>query len=129
MLWACAAQLHADAPHALADGEPRRHGENADRPHERAPGREDEADGDDDDALRAAADADVAAQTERLRAGARVADEERAGDGGEREPDADEVVVAREDERDRAQNDAFAHPVGGRVEEGAEGRPFPARAG
>src|ERR1044072_8416436 len=108
MLWARTAQLRADAPDALPDGEPRSRGEDADRPHERSPRREHEADGDHDDPFRPTADADVAAQAERLRAGARVADQERPGDGGEREPDADEVVVAREDERDRPEDDALA---------------------
>src|ERR1044072_6961891 len=103
MLWARTAQLRADAPDALPDGEPRSRGEDADRPHERSPRCEHETDGDHDDAFRAAPD--VAAQAERLRAGARVADEERPGDGGECEPDADEVVVAREDERDRPEDD------------------------
>src|SRR5919204_5186798 len=129
MLWACLTKLRAHAPHTLADGEPGGRREDADRPHERSPGSEDETDRDHHDPLGAAADADVAAQAERLRAGARVADEERAGDGGEREPDADEVVVAREDERDRAEDDALAHAVGRRIEEGAERRSLAARPG
>src|SRR5919109_2421574 len=128
MLWARLSKLRADAPHTLADGEPCGRREDADRPYERAPGSEDEADGNHDDALRAAADADVAPQAERLGAGARVAHEEGAGDGCEGEPDADEVVVAREDERDRAENDALADAVGRRVEEGAERGPLAARA-
>src|SRR5256714_9937298 len=126
MLWACA-KLRPDAPDPLADREPRGRGEHADRPDERAPRCEDEADRDDDHALGAAADADVPTQSERLRAGARVADEEGAGDGGEREPDADEIVMAGEDECDRAQDDPLADAVGRRVEEGAAGRSLPAR--
>src|SRR5919109_115864 len=129
MLWARLSKLRADAPHTLADGEPCGRREDADRPYERAPGSEDEADGNHDDALRAAADADVATEAERLGAGACVAHEEGAGDGCEGEPYADEVVVAREDERDRAENDALADAVGRRVEEGAERRPLAARAG
>src|SRR5205085_12145636 len=119
MLWVLP-QLRSYAQDPLADREPGRCGEDADRPDERAPGREDEPDRDHDDPLRAAADADVAAETERLGAGARVADEERAGDGREGEADAHEVVVTREHERDRAEHDALAHAVGRRVEEGAE---------
>src|SRR5919199_6449281 len=127
MLWTCRAKLPAHAPHALAYREPRRRGQGADRPDERAPRSEDEPDGDDDDALGAAPYADVAAQAERLGASAGVADEERARDGPEGEADADEIVVPGEDERDRAEDDALADAVGGRVEEGAEGRALAAR--
>src|SRR3989440_11998052 len=127
MLWACPPKLRAHAPHALPDGEPRGRGQRADRPDEGAPRSEDAPDGDDDDPLGAASDADVAAEAERLGARARVADEERTGDSGEREADPDEVVVAREDERDRAEDDAFADPVGRRVEKRSEGCPLAAR--
>src|SRR5919199_1622860 len=127
MLWVCAAQLRADAPDALADREPRGRRQGSDRPDERTPGSEDEADGDHDHPLRAASDADVAAQPERLRARAGVADEEGADDRGEHEADAHEVVVTCEDERDRAEDDTFADAIGGGVEERAEGRPLPAR--
>src|SRR5438270_11307942 len=127
MLWPRTSKLHAHAPHTLPDREPGGHGQRADRPDERSPRSEDGPEGDDDDAFGATAEPDVAAKPERLCARARVADEERAGDGGEGEADPDEVVVAREDERDRAEDDALADPVGGRVEEGAEGRPLPAR--
>src|SRR5919199_1833160 len=48
MLWTCRAKLPAHAPHALAYREPRRRGQGADRPDERAPRSEDEPDGDDD---------------------------------------------------------------------------------
>src|SRR3989440_6450990 len=126
MLWACPTKLRAHAPHALPDGEPCGRRQRADRPDEGAPRSEDEPDGDDDDPLGAASDADVAAEAESLGARACVADEERPGDGGEREADADEVVVTREDERDRAENDAFADPVGRRVEKRSEGCPLPA---
>src|SRR5919197_4191291 len=127
MLWTCSAKLRAHAPHPLPDREPRGRSECAHRPYERAPGGEDEADRDHDDPLGAASDADVAAQAERLRARAGVADEERAGDGGEGEADTDEVAVAAENERDRAEHDALADAVGGRVEERAEGGALPAR--
>src|SRR5205085_10511333 len=127
MLLTRAAKRRPDAPDPLADREPGGCREDPDRPDERAPRSEDEADGDDDHALRAAADPDVAAQAERLRSGAGVADEERACGGGEREADANEVAVAGEDERDRAEDDALADPVGGRVEEGPERRPLAAR--
>ena len=75
------------------------------------------------------ADPDVALQPERLGAGARVRDEERADDGRERERERDLVPVAHEDERDRAEHEALADAVGRRVEEGAERRPLAARAG
>jgi hypothetical protein len=61
MLWARSPKLRAHAPHALADGEPGRRRQHPDRPDERSPRGEDESHGDDDDALGAAADPDVAA--------------------------------------------------------------------
>src|SRR5438876_6459093 len=128
MLWAFSPKLCAHAPHALPDGEPGGHRQRADRPDEGAPRSEDEPDGDDDDPFGAAADPDVAAEAECFRPRPRVADQERAGDGRECEADADEVVVAREDQRDRAEDDALADPVGGRVEKRSEGRSLPARA-
>src|SRR5581483_10263180 len=84
-------ELRADVQDALEHGDPRRRGEQVDRPRQDAPRREHEAGRDHDDALGAAADADVAAQAERLRARARVADEERAGERGERERERDLV--------------------------------------
>src|SRR5919199_6986680 len=117
MLWTCSAKLRANAPDALADREPRGRRQGSDRPDERTPGSEDEADGDHDHPLGAASDADVAAQPERLRARAGVADEEGADDGREGEADADEVVVPCEHERDRPEDDALADSVGGGVEE------------
>src|SRR5437773_7805291 len=85
-------KLGADVQHALDDGDPRRGGEEHDRPGEHAPGCEDETCGDDDHALGPRADADVAAEPERFGAGAGVRDEERAGDGGH--GDGDEDVAA-----------------------------------
>ena len=61
-------------------------------------------------------------QPERLGLGPRVADEERAGQRGERERDAPFAAVAHEDERDRAEHEALADPVDGRVDERAERR-------
>ena len=77
------------------------HGEEHDRPRQHAPRREDETRGDDDDALGAGADADVAAQAERLGACARVRDEERPGDRGDGDGDEGGMMVPREDVRDR----------------------------
>ncbi len=81
-------KLLANVQDALQDGEPGRRREQVDRPLQRTPRREDEAGGDDDDALGARAQADVAAQAESLRLRPRVRDEEGAGDGGDREDDA-----------------------------------------
>ena len=67
--------------------------EHDDRPREDAPGGEHEPGGDHDDALGARADADVALEAERLGAGARVGDEERAGDRGDRDDDEDVVSL------------------------------------
>src|SRR5207245_2062133 len=64
-----------------------------------------------------------------LRARACVADEERAGDGGDGEGEGGLVPVARLDQRDRAEDEALGDSVGGRVDEGAEGRRLTARAG
>src|SRR5581483_11944729 len=80
-------QLLSDEEEALQDGDPGGGGEHDDRPLERAPGSEHEARGDHDDPLRSGAEADVAAQAERLRLRAGVRDEERAGDGRDREDD------------------------------------------
>src|SRR3954464_11225992 len=74
-------KLLADVQDALDDREPCRRGERDDRPRQTAPRREDEAGRDEHHALRARAQADVALQTERLGAGARVGDEEGANDG------------------------------------------------
>ena len=100
-----------------------------DRPRQDAPGREHEAGGDHDDALGARADADVALEAERLGAGARVGDEERAGDRGDGDDDEDVLVVAGEDVGDRGEHEALADPVGRRVEERAERRRLPAGPG
>src|SRR5262249_61025012 len=68
-------ELAADVEHALDDRDPRRDGEERYRPGQHAPGSEDETGGDDDDALGAGADADVAPQPERRRAPACLRDE------------------------------------------------------
>src|SRR5947209_7680070 len=59
-------KLLSDVQDALQDCDPGRRREHDDRPLERAPGSEHEARGDDDDALGPGAEADVAAQAERL---------------------------------------------------------------
>src|SRR3954469_15815766 len=82
-------QLLADVQDALHHGDPRGCSQEVDRPLKPAPGREHEAGGEYDDALRAGADPDVAAQTERLRLCAHIRDEERAGDRDDCEDDRD----------------------------------------
>src|SRR5581483_6509085 len=72
-------QLLANVQDALDDRDPRGRGQEVDRPGETAPRSEDEARGDHDDALRARAEPDVAAQAERLRLRAHVRHEEGAG--------------------------------------------------
>ena len=114
---------------ALDDRDPGRAGEEHERPGEHAPRCENETGGDHDDALGARADADVAAQADRLGPGAGVRDEERAGDRRHRDRDEDRAVLRREDVRDRGQHEAFADAVGRRVEERAERRRLAARAG
>src|SRR5439155_11671935 len=69
-------KLSTNVQDPLHDGHPGRCRQQVDRPRQHAPRGEDEAGGDDDDALRPRADADVAAEPERLGAGPRVADEE-----------------------------------------------------
>src|SRR5207302_977673 len=82
----------------------------------------DEARGDDDDALGSGAEADVAAQAERL--GLRPCVRHKEGAGHRRDRDDDRRVVPRagEDERDRGEHGSLADAVRGRVEEGAERR-------
>src|SRR6185369_17131457 len=77
--------------------------------------------GDDHDALGSAPKADVPPEAERLGSRPRVADEERAGDGGERECDSPHLVVAHEHEPDRRNHESLSDAVDGGVEEGAEG--------
>src|SRR5919204_1459763 len=69
------AELPPDVEDPLEHREPGRRGEERDRPRQDTPRRQDEAACDDDDALGARSDAHVAAQPERLRPRARVADE------------------------------------------------------
>src|SRR5579864_1835445 len=115
-------QLLSDVQDALENGDPRGGGEHDDRPLQPAPGSENEPGGDDDDALRARAEADVAAKPERLRLRAGIRDEEGACDGRHREGDRGVVSFAGEDECDRRQHRPLADSVGGRVEERAERR-------
>src|SRR5262245_10895671 len=85
-------RLLADVQYALDDGQPDGGGQDVEPPLEPAPGREDHSRGDHDHALRARAQPDVAAQPERLGAGPRVADEERACDAGDRGRERDGVA-------------------------------------
>src|ERR1043166_4841110 len=71
-------QLLSDVQDALQDCDPGRDGEHDDRPLERAPRSEHEPRADDDDALGAGAEADVAAQAQRLGLRPRVRHEEGA---------------------------------------------------
>src|SRR5207302_905267 len=121
-------KLSADVQDSLQDGHPGGRREQVDRPRQDSPRRQDESGGDDDDALRTRADADVAAEAERLCAGPRVADEEGAADGRHRERERDLVAMPREHEPDRAEHHAFADAVEGRVDECAERRRLPAGA-
>src|SRR5512133_3569055 len=105
---------------ALDDGEPRGRGERDNRPRESAPRREDEPGRDEHDTLGARAQADVALQSERLGAGARVGDEEGADDRRHRDHNRPLLAMAGEDERDRGEHRALADAVGGGVDEGAE---------
>src|SRR3989442_10741305 len=77
-------KLLSDEEDALHDRDPGREREQIDGRFEQpdAERGEHEAGGDHGDALRTRADADVAAQADRLGPGARAADEERAGDRG-----------------------------------------------
>jgi hypothetical protein len=99
------------------------------RPPQAAPGRNDEADHDEDHALGSAGEPDVAFQPQRFRPGARIADEERsARERREGEGERGLVPVAREDEPDGAEHERLPDAVGGRVDEGAERRRLAAGA-
>src|SRR5438045_4440761 len=113
-------KLLAYVQDALDDREPRRRGERDDRPRQSAPRCEDEPGRDERDTLGARAQADVAPQSERLGAGARVGDEERPDDRPHRDHDCPLLSVAGEDERDRGEHRALADSVGRRVDERAE---------
>src|SRR4051812_32398303 len=89
----CLHQLLADVQDALDDRDPRRAGEEHERPGKDAPRWEHEPGGDDDAALGARADPDVAAETEGLRLRAGVRDENRSGDARDRDGDEDRLVV------------------------------------
>src|SRR4051794_41789782 len=73
-------KLLADVQDALDDREPGGRRQRDDRPGQAAPWREDETGGDEDDAPRARAQADGAAQTKRPRAGAGIGKKERNDD-------------------------------------------------
>src|SRR5436190_23567137 len=87
-------ELLANVQDALRHGEPRGRGQEVDRPGEPAPRSEDEPRRDHDDALGTGAEADVAAQAERLCFCANIGDEERPGDACDREDDRDVVAGA-----------------------------------
>src|SRR3954466_2449728 len=93
-------QLLADVQDALQNGDQRGCGQQIDEPLECAPWREHEAGREDDDALGPRAEADVAAEAERLCFRADVGNEERAGDRDDREDDRRVVAGTREDEAD-----------------------------
>src|SRR5689334_23069429 len=80
-------ELLANVQDALDDRDPGGRGQEVDRPLEPAPRREHEAGRDHDDALRAGAQPDVAAEAERLRLRPHVGHEEGARDRGDREDD------------------------------------------
>src|SRR4051812_28050794 len=122
------AELGAYRPDPLADGETGGHRAAGERPRGPPPRAEDEARRDHAHALGPRADADVPLEAERFGPRARVRDEERSRDGSEGERERDLVAVAVEDERDRAQHEALAHPIGRRIEEGAERRPLAAQS-
>ena len=103
--------------------------EHDDRPRQPAPRSEDETGGDQDHALGARAQSDVALQAERLGAGAGVRDEEGADDRRDRDDDGPVLAVAREDERDRGEHRALADAVGRGVDERAERGRLAAHAG
>src|SRR5215467_7230932 len=115
-------QLLAYVQDALADRDPCGGREKVDRPLQPAPRCEDEAAGDHDDPLGPGAEADVAAEAERLRFRADVRHEERARHADDREHERDVVALAREDEPDRSEHRALADAVRRRVEERAERR-------
>ena len=109
---------------ALRDREPGDRGEHVDRPLEQAPGGEAEADGDEHHAFDPRAEADVAAQSDRLGLRARVRDEEGADHGCECRHEGYLVPVVHEREPDRGEDRRLADAVERRVEEGAEHRPL-----
>src|SRR5437763_9950732 len=116
-------KLVADGQNSVDDGQPGGRRQQVDEPLERnAERREDEAARDHDDALGAAADADVSLEPDQLGLRPRVGDEKRAGYCDDAEDDADFIAGAREDERNRGEDEAFADTIGERVEELAEGR-------
>src|SRR5215470_13256119 len=96
-------KLLANVQDALDDREPGSH-------------REHESGSDEYDTLGARAKPDIALQSERLGAGARVRDEERADDCRNGEHDGPVLPVTREDERDCSEHRTLAYAVGGGVD-------------
>src|SRR5438876_3568457 len=113
-------KLLANVQDALDDCDPGRHREHENRPRKAAPRREHKSGRDEYDTLGTRAQSDVAFQSERLGASARVRDEERADDRRNGEHDGPVLPVTREDERDRGEHRTLADPVGRGVDEGAE---------
>src|SRR5262245_6311177 len=123
LIWLTLRSLHellADVQDTLDDRDPCGRGQQGDGPGQDTPRREHETGRDDDDALGAGADADVPLDAERLAAGTRVRDEQRAGDCGDGDDDEDLAAVCCEYVRDRREHEELADAVGGRVEERAE---------
>src|SRR5215471_14721178 len=102
------AELAAYEQHPLENGQPGHRREQVDRPLQPSPGSEEEADGDDDDPFDSGAEADVTAQSERFRPGARVRDEERPDDCGEGRHERDLVRVEHEGQPDGRQDRRLA---------------------
>src|SRR5215470_6177299 len=122
-------KLLANVQDALDDREPGSHREHENRPRQASPRREHESGSDEYDTLGARAKPDIALQSERLGAGARVRDEERADDCRNGEHDGPVLPVTREDERDCSEHRTLAYAVGGGVDERAERSRLAAHAG
>src|SRR5437660_6456187 len=123
-------QLFADGQDSLEHGQPGGRREQVDEPLQGdAERREDEAGRDHGDALRAAADPDVALEADQLGLRAGVRNEERAGDCRDTEHDGDVIARAREDQRDRCEHEALADAVRERIEKRTEWRRLVALSG
>src|SRR5262249_45261659 len=106
-------KLLSDGDDSLEHGQPRGGCKQVDEPLKRDAERgEDEAARDHDHAFGAAADADVPTEPEQRGLRARVGNQERAGNRQDAEDDADVVSRAREDVRDRGEDEPLADPVG-----------------
>src|SRR5205085_3159875 len=114
-------KLLSDGEDSLEYRQPGGRRKQVDEPLERdAERREDEPARDHDHTLGAAADTHVSLEADQLGLRACVGDQERAGDRGQADRDADIVAHAREDEGDRREHEALADPVGERIEELSE---------